>query len=133
MDAEHRTGLIFFAEGFGAVLLLVATLFLPSPLPALGSAPLLRMLIGLAPIIPIWLILLACVRHYWRIDEYQRLVFLQIISLSAGILFCFHVSYPIAQRVFGLPPAPDILSWPFSVVVLLVSVWFSRHRRSARA
>ena len=127
-DLEARTGLRFFAEAFGALFLLfAATFFLREPWLRLPPGSLLHTLATLAPIVPVWLILLASVRHYLRIDEYQRLIFLQIVSLSTGILFCIHWSYPAAQKAFSLPPLPG-LEWPFAAVVLLVSAWLSRHR-----
>ena len=131
-DLEARTGLRFFAEAFGALLLLfAATFFLREPWLRLPPGSILHTLATLAPIVPVWLILGASVRHYFRIDEYQRQVFLQIISLSTGILFCIHWSYPIAQKVFDLLPSSGI-EWPFSAVILIVSAWFSRHRAGQR-
>lgn len=127
-DLEARSGLRFFAEAFAALFLLVgATFFLREPWLRLPPGSTLHTLAALAPIVPIWLILLASVRHYYRIDEYQRLIFLQIIALSTGILFCIHWSYPFVQKVFDLPPSSGI-EWPFSAVVLIVSAWLSRHR-----
>ncbi len=127
MDLEQRTGLRFALEMGGAVLLLAGTVFLRDRLQPLTSDPLLHAALGLAPIVPVWLMLLASVRHYFRIDEFQRLRFLQIVALSTGILFCLHWSWPFAHKVFGLPELPDIASLPFSAIFVLVSAWFSRH------
>ncbi len=133
-DLEARSGLRFFAEMFGALILLaVTTLFLREPWIRLPPGSPLHTAFALIPIVPVWLMLLASIRHYRRIDEYQRQVFLKIVALSTGILFCLHWSYPYVQRVFDVPPFPDILSWPFTAVFLLVTAWFSRHRASARA
>ena len=133
MDAEHRTGLIFFAEAAGSIALLAVTTFARAPLLAMHPGSLQVELIQLAPIIPVWLMLVVSIRHYFRIDEYQRLKFLQIISLSAGILLCVQWSWPYAQHVFALAEPPSMLSWVFAAAVLLVTAWLGRPRDAARA
>jgi hypothetical protein len=130
MNVEHRTALAYFVEAFGALILLGCAVYVQRHWSGSGS---FRSLVDLAPAIPVWLILFSSIRHYRRIDEYQRLVYLQIVSLSAGILFCLDWSYPYLRDVFGLPPFPGVLSWPFSVVFLIVTAWVSRSGKRARA
>lgn len=131
MDAEHRTGLRFAAEMSGAVLLLAGTTFLRGPLLAHIADPTARAAIGLLPIVPVWLMLLASVRHYFRIDEYQRLKYLQGLALTSAIIVCLTWSYPYAKSVFGLPPLDGEWSVPFAIVWVAVSVVLDNRRVSA--
>jgi hypothetical protein len=115
---ETRTTLQFAAEMFGAALLLLLTrTFLQPPyvhVPA--GAP--TVALGLLPIIPVWLIPLAMLRHYLRIDELQKQRFLQSVALTAGIMAGLAWSYQIAARVLALPP----LSWEFHFSLIFVVV-----------
>jgi hypothetical protein len=124
MDVEQRAGLRFMLEMGGALVLLAGATWLRHQ--NLGPV------VALAPIAPVWLMLWASIRYYFRIDEYQRLRFVQAAALSAGILFCLDWSYPYAQTVFALPPQPEIVSWHFSIIFVIVSLVSSILGKRAR-
>ena len=120
---ETRTNLQVFAEMFGALLLLLATTAAARANPlhlAPGSWP--DTLEKLLPLIPIWLLLVAMVRHYFRIDELQRLKFLQAFALSAGIVCCAYWSYEHLRKFFVLPEYPGDWTMPFALGFALLSV-----------
>jgi hypothetical protein len=119
MDHEARTGLRFALEMAGAVALLAGAAWLRHvPVSDRGLSVMLQLL----PIVPVWLILLACLRHYVRIDEFQRLRFLQAIALSSGITLCLSWSYPFARAVVELPPQAPDQSIPFAIVFMVVTL-----------
>jgi hypothetical protein len=124
MDLEQRAGLRFMIEMGGALVLLAGASWLRHQ--NLGPAA------ALVPIVPIWLMLWACVRHYHRLDEYQRLRFVQAAALSAGILFCVDWSYTYAQTVFALPPQPQDASWHFAIIFMIVTLLSSILGKRAR-
>jgi quinol-cytochrome oxidoreductase complex cytochrome b subunit len=113
MDIEQKAGLQFMGEMGGALVLLAGASW--------ARHQNLGPVVALLPIIPVWLMLWASIRYYFRVDEYQRLRFVQAAALSAGILFCLDWSYPYAQTVFGLPPQPEIVSWHFSIIFVVVT------------
>jgi hypothetical protein len=121
MRHDARTGLRFFAEAVAAVALLAATTIGAhrlSPLPGTQF----YVAVQLIPIMPVWLLLWVMVRHYRRIDELQRLRFLQAVSLTAGILAGVAWSWPSLQRAFGLEqPMGGMWEVYFSVVFVVVS------------
>ena len=124
MDVEQRAGLRFMIEMGGALILLAGASWLRHQ--GLGPA------VALAPIIPVWLMLWASIRYYFRLDEYQRLRFVQAAALSAGILFCVDWSYTYAQSVFALPPQSQDASWHFSIIFVMVSLLSSILGKRAR-
>jgi hypothetical protein len=130
MDQDVRTTLRFALEMAGAVVLLAGAKWL-SHTPA--SNPSLATVLQLLPILPVWLILAAGVRHYFRIDEFQRLRFVQAMALASGITLCFSWSYLIARPALGLPPPAPDQSVPFSiafiVVTLMLNIRFAHHLR----
>jgi len=65
----------------------------------------------LVPIIPIWLMLLAVWRHYLRIDEFERLKFLETVAIAFGIGSCAIVSYAFLEDA-GLPQLAITWAWP---------------------
>ena len=125
MDVEQRAGLRYMAEMGGALLLMVGAAYLRhfhlGPIADLG------------PIVPIWMLLWASVRYYFRLDEYQRLKYVQAAALSAGILFCLDWSYRFAQPVFGLPRQSEIVSWHFAIIFVIVSFVSTVRGKRARA
>ena len=128
---ETRTLLQLFFETFGALFLLILIAsYLREPWIHLRPGSPEQILAELAPIVPIWLIFLAFIRHYFRLDEYQRPKFLQTVSLSAGLLVFAYWSYPYAQKALGLPPPPELMTWPLTVTIMLVTTWLSRHRKA---
>ena len=124
MDAEKRAGLQYMVEMVGSLLLLIAATWLGRQ----GLGP----VVSLAPIVPIWLLLWASIRYYFRLDEYQRLKYLQAVALSAGILFCLEWSYPYLQGVLGLPQRPPGASLHFAIIFVIVTfVAAMRGKRAA--
>ena len=71
----------------------------------------LILLIKLLPVLPIWLAFLAVVRHYRRIDEYERLKLLKTLAIAFGITSCSLVSYSFLMDA-GLPPLAITWAWP---------------------
>ena len=119
LDQDARFGIRFALEMAGAVALLAATRYL-GRLPV--SDPMLSLTLKLLPIGPIWLILAVGIRHYFRIDEFQRLRFLQAMALSGGITICLFWTYAIAQPVLRWPSAPQDYSIHFSIVFIVVTL-----------
>ena len=90
-------------------------------------------MLQLLPAAAVWLILTAGVRHYFRIDEFQRLRFLQAMALASGMTLCLSWSYIIARPVLGLPAQAPDQSVPFSIVFVIVTlalnIRFAQHLR----
>ncbi|MEI9995908.1 MAG: hypothetical protein WDM91_15030 [Rhizomicrobium sp.] len=129
MDIEHRAVLRYAAEMTGTVLLLLGTKAAGSGLHlAPGSAAF--DVLALAPLVPIWLMLLVTLRYYRRIDELQRLRFLQSASLTGGIMACLVWSYPQVAKVATLPPLGDVWHFYFSVIFLVVTAAVGWPRRA---
>ena len=63
------------------------------------------------PVIPVWLMFLAVVRHYRRIDEMAKITLLKNIALSTGIAACVIVSYALLADA-GLPKLSITWAWP---------------------
>jgi hypothetical protein len=129
---DARTTLRFFVEGLGAVLLLAAATAVAhranlAPGPA-------NTLVQLLPVPAVWLLLLVMLRHYLRIDELQRLQFLQSIALTAGILVGVAWSWPALHRAFGWEMSDNGM-WEvyFSVVFIVISALLTKFRTSPHA
>jgi hypothetical protein len=73
--------------------------------------PMLGQAIKLMPVLPIWLCFLAVLRHYRRIDEYERLQLLKTLAIAFGITSCTLVSYSFGTDA-GLPPLAITWAWP---------------------
>ncbi len=65
----------------------------------------------LLPIVPVWLMLVAVWRHYLRIDEFERLKFLETVAISFGVGACAIVSYAFLEDA-GLPQLAITWAWP---------------------
>jgi len=130
MDQEARTGLRFALEMAGAVALLAGAAWLRHV--PVGDH-VLSIMLQLLPLVPVWLILVACLRHYFRIDEFQRLRFLQAIALSSGITLCLSWSYPFVRTVVDLPPQAPDQSIPFAIVFMVVTLVLNLRSLRARA
>ena len=127
MDSEKRSSLRYLAEMGAAVALEVATVLLRTPLlDVAGRGVLARSIILLLPIVPLWLMLLAVIRHYLRIDEYERLKLLQNFSLCFGIAACIFTSYPFAADAFALGRMDIGWAWPIMALCWLAASFFSR-------
>jgi len=64
-----------------------------------------------APVLPIWLAFFVVVRHYRRIDEYERLRMLKELSIAFGLTSCALISYSLLMDA-GLPPLAITWAWP---------------------
>ena len=124
---EARTGLQFFAEAFGAgVLLFVTTYFAHRSHLAPGA---LDTIVQVLPVAAVWLLLLTMYRHYRRIDELQRLKFLHSIALTAGVLLGFVWSWPSLQHAFGWElPGWSMLHVHASIVFVVISALLTKVR-----
>jgi hypothetical protein len=128
---DARTGLRFFVEAFGAGLLLFATTFFAHR-SHLAPGP-LGTVVELLPVGAVWLLLLTMYRHYRRIDELQRLKFLQSIALTAGVLLGFVWSWPSLQHAFGWElPGWSMLHVHFSIVFVVISALLTKVRAQPR-
>jgi len=97
---DARTGLRLAAEMLCAVVVLVAAKFAARHLPIVpGTAA--YIVVQLLPVPAVWLLPLAMLRHYRRIDEFERLLFLQAVALTAGILAGIAWSLPSLHSAFG--------------------------------
>jgi hypothetical protein len=66
---------------------------------------------GAVPAIPIWLTFGVVWRYYRRIDEFERLKFLQTLAVSFGAGSCLLVTYSFLEDA-GLPPLAITWAWP---------------------
>jgi hypothetical protein len=131
LHQEARTGLQFFIEAFGAGLLLFATTFFAHRSRFAPGA--LDTVVQLLPVAAVWLLLLTMYRHYRRIDELQRLKFLQSIALTAGALLGFVWSWPSLQHAFGWQ-LPDfaMLHVHASILFVVISALLTKVRAQPR-
>jgi hypothetical protein len=130
---EGRTILRFFVEAVGAVAILAAAKIATRMIPAVpGSTA--YILVQLLPVPAVWLLPLVMLRHYRRIDELQRLMFLQSIALTFGILVGVAWSWPSLHQAFGWVPADNGM-WEvyFSIVFVVISALLTRMRAAPRA
>ena len=67
--------------------------------------------LAVLPVIPIWLLFLAVVRHYRRIDEMAKFVLLRNVAIATGITTCLIVSYALLMDA-GLPKLSITWAWP---------------------
>jgi hypothetical protein len=65
----------------------------------------------IAPALPVWLMFAAVWRHYQRIDEFDKLKFLQTLAIAFGIGSCAIVTYSFLQDA-GLPALTITWAWP---------------------
>ena len=81
------------------------------------------------PIVPIWLMLLAVVRHYRRIDEMAKLVMARNLALAAGLTACIVTSYGLLSDA-GLRTLDIGWAWPVMAVcwglLTALSEWRAR-------
>ena len=127
MDSEQRSGLRYIAEMAVAAALEVGVVLARKPFLATHhDGSVLRDIVLILPVFPIWLMLVAVIRHYLRIDEYQRLKLLQIVSLCAGIAVCIYTSYPFVADVFRLKPLDIAYAWPIMAVCWIAATLLSK-------
>lgn len=130
---EARTSLRFFAEAAGAVAILAAAKFATRLIPATPGTT-AYIIVQLLPVPAVWLLPLVMYRYYRRIDELQRLMFLQSIALTFGILVGIAWSWPSLHQAFGWVPAGNGM-WEvhFSIVFVVISALLTRLRAAPRA
>jgi hypothetical protein len=103
-----RSYLVEFSFTMG--LYVLAVLARPWLLNHAGNGP-LALLIKIMPALPIWLTFAVVWRYYLRIDEFDRLKFLQTLAISFGIGSCAVVTYSFLADA-GLPPLAITWAWP---------------------
>jgi hypothetical protein len=119
LPQEGRTGLQFFFEGAATLVLLAGTAYAARHL-NLTPGTTLNTAVQLLPIVPSWMLLVVMLRHYLRIDELQRLQFLQAIAVTAAVGVGVAWSWPWLQRAFGLS-MPDFAAWHIHFAILFVA------------
>lgn len=75
----------------------------------------LQTAVKLLPILPLWLVFLAVIRFYRRIDEYAQRQLLLVLSISFGITACMVTSYSFLMDI-GFPPLSLYWAWPLMAV-----------------
>jgi formate-dependent nitrite reductase membrane component NrfD len=71
----------------------------------------MALVLAALPVVPVWLMFLAVVRHYRRIDEMAKIILLRNIAFSTGIAACLIVSYSLLSDA-GLPRLSIVWAWP---------------------
>ena len=80
----------------------------------------LRTVIILSPVPPVWLALVTVVRYYRRVDEYAQRQSLETLSISFGVAACLVLSYAFFQDL-GLPSLSIMWAWPVMGACWLVA------------
>lgn len=75
-----------------------------------------RVIVGLAPVVPIIFMILSFLKYLNSIDELQQRIQLLAISFAAGVTSLLTFSYGFLENV-GFPPIS--LLWVFPVMILL--------------
>jgi hypothetical protein len=75
------------------------------------ASPNLAFALAALPVVPVWLMFLAVVRHYRRIDEMAKIALLRNIALSTGVATCLILSYSLLMDA-GLPKLSIVWAWP---------------------
>lgn len=119
MDRERRLANRYFVELLAVMGAYAALLFARTSLLDLGSAPAWRAVVLLSPAVPIWGVFAVIARHYFRLDEYARLLFLKMVTGCSGVAACITASYPFAKDAFGLRDISIDYAWP-----VLGACWF---------
>lgn len=65
----------------------------------------------ISPAFPVWLMFAVVWRHYRRIDEFDKLKFLQTLAIAFGIGSCAIVTYSFLEDA-GLPALTITWAWP---------------------
>lgn len=107
--------LLYFGALYGRVWILV------SPV----SDPLLRNAVILSPLVPIFLVALACYRYYRRVDEFMRVRLLKAMALTGGATALLTVSWSFLEDV-GAPPLSNFAILMFAVTVYGVTTFLYR-------
>ena len=128
MQYAQKTGLRYGLELGTAAVLFVAAMAIREPL-ANGAGSASPLVLAL-PVVPLWLMFVAIWRHYLRVDEFQRLQFLKVTALAAGIGLFALASLPFLGG-FGVPREAGDVLWlviPVGWVVSLAVVNLNRAR-----
>jgi hypothetical protein len=127
MNKVKRAGRIYILEMAGAAILYVVIVLLRPALLRGTSAEVLRDLIIVAPIVPIWLMLVVVWRYYRRIDEFAQRRLLEILAISFGVAACIITSYPFLMDL-GLPRLGVMWAWPVMAVCWVAGALIVRVR-----
>ena len=127
MNRVKRAGLAYTLEMGGAAALYTAVVLLRAKLLTLTASPVLRDLIIVAPVVPIWLMLAAVWRYYRRIDEFAQRRLLEILAVSFGVAACIITSYPFLTDL-GLPHLGLVWAWPVMAVCWMAGAAIVRVR-----
>jgi peptidoglycan/LPS O-acetylase OafA/YrhL len=71
--------------------------------------------IKILPALPVWAFAFVVFRHYRRIDEFQRLKFLENLAIAGGITALIAATYDFFQDI-GAPKAELFLAWPIFAI-----------------
>ena len=106
-----------YAMEFGVAMTLFVAVMLSRPwLLTLNGSDSWQSAVRLAPIVPLWLVFWAVVRHYQRIDEYQKVVLVRVVAFCAGIMAVVTSSYSFLMDAFHLPQVSIEYAWPVLAV-----------------
>lgn len=107
----------YFIEFNGAILLYIAAVLGRVYAVPLVSDPILKTLIILSPIPPVFLAAFAVLRFYRGIDEYHRLQILESLAIAAGAAGVITISWSFLEDV-GFPHLSISYAWP-----IIAAVW----------
>jgi hypothetical protein len=106
----------------GAMLVYVVTLMVCLPLAHSATDPLVRILLGLAPMIGMLLTAVSIVRLLRRVDEYQRQLTTESLAAAGGITALFLVACGLLETT-GRAPVSSWWGWTVMGVAWLGSRW----------
>ncbi|SRR5579862_6698352 len=119
MNRETRDIVPYMVELSGVIALYACLLFARRPLMDLASNQVWHALVLMSPAIPVWGVFWVIWRHYRRLDEYGRHLFLNMIAICSGVAASLTSSYAFVKDAFGLPDISITYAWP-----VLGGCWF---------
>jgi hypothetical protein len=133
--AARRVERIYVVRMFLIALLYVGLVWLRRRYLHAEIAPGLHAAIIAAPVLPIWLMLVAVWRYYAGIDEFAQRRLLQILAVAFGLSACTIVSYAFLEDL-GLPQVHLLTAWPvmalFWVALTFLAKWRDRIGRDEK-
>lgn len=85
----------------------------------LTAEPLLKTALTVSPALPIWVIFVAVIRFYRRVDEFQQRQLLETLSLCFGVSAAFMASYTFFEDA-GAPVLSIVWIWPIMAAIWLL-------------
>lgn len=110
----------YFMELGGAMVAYAVILFAAIPVMQRSDDLLTRSLIILLPMIPVVFAAVAIYRHVLRIDEFQRLQVLKIITIAAAGTALFSMGYGFLE-IAGLPKLSMMVVWPVMATLWIIA------------